>query len=114
MASPGQAVTAAPAYHMALAGNNLPRVEVVDIGADFDDLADKFVTHYHGHRNGLLSPAVPMIDMHVSTANSGSLDLDQHVIDTDRWNRHFFQPETGCGLFLDQCFHVLAFFLKCY
>src|SRR5690554_1394163 len=112
MAASGQAVTAASAYHMALAGNNLPRVEVVDIGADVDDFTDEFMAYYHGYGDGLPGPAIPTVDVHVSPADSGALDLDQHVIDTDRWNGYFFHPETGGGLLLDQCFHVAAFFLK--
>ncbi len=42
------AIAAAPADDVALAADDVPGIEVVDIGADLHNFADKLVTDGHG------------------------------------------------------------------
>ena len=79
----GQAVAAAAADHVPLAADDLADVEVLDVRADLDDLADELVADHHRHRDRLLRPGVPGLDVHVGAADPGAQHLDQHVVDAD-------------------------------
>ena len=74
-----------------------PGKEVVDVGADFDDLADELVADDHRHGDGLLRPGVPVVDVEVGAADAGAKDLDEHVVDADLRFRDVFQPKAGFG-----------------
>ncbi len=107
VAPAGHAVAAAPAHHVALAGDDLARVEVDDVGPHRHDLADKLVAHHHGHRDGLLRPGVPVVDVHVGAADRGAPDLDQDVVDA-RGPARGHPPARGRGGILSS--PVLAWF----
>ncbi len=59
VAAPGQAMTAAAADDVALAADDLAGVEVADVGADLDDLADELVAHDERRFDGRRRPGVP-------------------------------------------------------
>ena len=44
---------------------------------------DELVADHHRHRDRLLRPGVPVVDMHVGAADPGAQHLDQHVVDAD-------------------------------
>ena len=71
MPAAGKAVAAAAADHVAFAADDVAGEEVVDVGADRDDLADELVADRHRHRDGLLRPFVPVVDVDVGTADAG-------------------------------------------
>jgi hypothetical protein len=77
------------------AADDLPREEVRDVGARFDDLASEFMPDYKRYRDCSLGPFVPVVDVEVGTADGSSADADQDVVNTDLWNRYILDPETG-------------------
>jgi len=82
MAAPGAAVTAVAANDVSFAGNALPDLEVANVFADFFDVPDVFVPDDHRHGNGLLRPLVPLVNMHVGSANGGFFDANQNIVRT--------------------------------
>jgi hypothetical protein len=98
MTATGETVAAATTDYMALPRDNLPGMKVIDVGTHIDNLANKLMTHDHGHRNGCLSPIVPVVDMHVGAADGSAFDFDQDVVDTHFWFRHIFQPEADASV----------------
>ena len=97
MPPPRQAVAAAATDNMTLATDNLAGKEVGDIRADFDNLADKLMPNDQRHRNGLLRPRIPVVDMQVRSADARALDTDQNVIDADTGLGNLFQPQARLG-----------------
>src|SRR6201997_1823193 len=95
MAAAGEAVAAASANDMALAADDIARVEVVYVGTDLDDLADELMADGHGHGDGLLGPLVPLIDVNVGSADAGVPDADQDVVDADGRFCDVFKPQAA-------------------
>jgi hypothetical protein len=70
--------------------------------------AHKLVTDGHWHWNGFLRPVIPVVYVHVGTADGCFQDADEHVIPGKLWNRNFLQPETGLAFgFHDGLHHLL-------
>src|ERR1700733_14716860 len=69
MAAPGETITASAANHVTLATYQIAGEEVRNVGADLDDAADEFVPNGHRHRDCLLRPRVPLVDMDIGAAN---------------------------------------------
>ena len=86
---------------MAFAADDVAGIEVVYVGADFDDLANEFVANGHGDGDGFLSPVVPLVDVDVSAADAGVADADEDVIDADFGFGNFFEPEARLSLAFD-------------
>src|SRR5689334_6099134 len=63
MAPARQAITATAANDVAFAAHDRARMEVVHIGANLDDFADKLVSDCHWDRNGGSRPIVPLINV---------------------------------------------------
>ena len=102
-----QAVPAMTADHMPFATYNFAHAEVGYVRAHLHDFTNKLMSYHHGHRNGFLRPGVPLVNVNIGATDSGSQDLDQHIIDADSWNRHLGQPEARPGLGFDKRFHCL-------
>ena len=66
-----------------------------------DDFADELVADGHGHRNGVLRPLVPIVDMDIGAADAGVADAYQHVVDSDFWFGDILKPKALLGLALD-------------
>ncbi len=111
MAAACHAVAAAAADYMALAGDYLPFLEGIHIGANINNFADKFMANNHRHWNSGLGPFVPVINVHVSATNCRALYFNQHIINTDCWLRHIFQPQPDSRIPFDQCFHAVIFLI---
>ncbi len=80
VAASGAAVAAVAAGDVTLARDAIARLEARDFAADLHDLAAVFVPDRHRHRDGLLRPGVPVIDVHVRAADGAALDADQDVV----------------------------------
>ena len=100
VAAAGHAVATAPADDVALAADQVAYLEVVDVGADLDDLADELVADHQRHRDRRLRPGVPGVDMEVGAADAGLLDPDQDVVDADRGLGNVAQGEARRSLAL--------------
>src|SRR5262245_61221442 len=83
MAATRQAIAPSAADYMPLRTDDYSRKEVLHIRTHLDDFADEFVSHNHRHRNRLLRPRVPLVNMQVSAANAGSVDTNEHIVDAD-------------------------------
>ena len=92
MTPAGEAITAAPADHVAFAADNFPRVEIVYVRPNGNNLAYKLVPHRHRHRNGLPRPLIPLINVQIGSANSGFPDSYQDIVDSDCWLGYIRQP----------------------
>jgi hypothetical protein len=68
------------ADQVAFAGTALAEAQPLDIAADSDDLARKFVAGDKRHRNRPRRPVVPLPDMDVGAADAGLVDADQDVV----------------------------------
>ena len=71
----GEAVAAAAADHVALAADEVAGVEVADVGADLDDLADELVAHDERRLDGRRCPGIPGLDVQVRAADAGLVTL---------------------------------------
>src|SRR4029077_6097843 len=69
--------------------------------------ADELVTDRHWHRNRLLRPGVPIVDVNVSAADGSFQHPDEHVITVHFRNRNFLEPQPGLRLGLHNGLHHL-------
>ena len=93
MRTPGAAVTAVAAGDMTFAGNAVAQLKAANFLADTHHFADVFMPHYHRNRNVLLRPLVPVVDMHVSTANRGLANFNQQIVVADFRFRYVGHPD---------------------
>ena len=68
----GQAIAAAAADDVSLAADDLAGVKILDVRADLDDFADELMADDHRHRDGLLRPGVPFVDVQIGAADAGA------------------------------------------
>src|SRR5262249_28293779 len=107
----GEAVAAMTTDDVAFAGDDVADVEVVDIGAGGDDSADEFVADMHGDGDGFLGPGVPVVDVHIGSADAGAEDFDHDVVDAVFGERDIFEPKADFAFAFDEGahgFHGLA------
>jgi hypothetical protein len=100
-----EAVAAATADDVPFAADDVAGAEVLHIGPDFDDASDEFVADYHRNGDRLLSPVIPVVDMHVGAADAGAEHLDEDVVDANRRLGDIFEPQADCTVLFDQRFH---------
>src|SRR5262249_11305075 len=97
----------APAAHdVPFPGDEFTGFEIVDVRADLNDPADEFMADDHRHGNGAASPVVPVVDVGVRAADSGSKDADQDVVDSDGGLLNISQPQTRLGMGFRQRFQI--------
>src|SRR4029077_3155320 len=102
------AVPAPPADDVALAANEVAHLEVAYVRAEGHDLAGGLVGDHHGHRDRLLPPRVPAVDVEVGAADPGLVNADQDVVDAGLGRRHVLEPEALLPLRLHQRLHWAA------
>src|ERR1700682_1111594 len=93
---------------MSLAGNPVAGMKTAYFAAHLDDLAGILVTHGHGYRHRLLSPSIPVVDVHVGAANGGAMHFDEYVVVSHGGFRNVLHPNPRFGACLDQRFHSLS------
>ena len=71
VAPAGAAVAAVAAGDVAFARDAVADREAAHFAAHVDDAAEVLVADGHGHRDGLLRPGVPVVDVHVGAADRG-------------------------------------------
>src|SRR5436190_17256352 len=47
--------------------------------------------------NPILRPAIPLIDMQISSTDGGDVHLDQHIASAKTWNLDFSDLRAWCG-----------------
>ncbi len=100
-----QAVATVTADKMSFAGNNITGLEIMHISANLLHPSDKLMTDVHGHGNRLFRPFIPVIDVHIGTADCCFVYLYQDIVVANLGYRNLTQPETRLRLGLDQCLH---------
>src|SRR5262249_32893283 len=101
----GEAVATVATDDVALAADDVARVEIADVGTDLDDAADELVPDHHRYGDRLLRPGVPLVDVQVGTADAGGEHLDQDVSDAARRYRLLVEPQSRLRPLLDQGLH---------
>ena len=107
VAAAREAVAAASADDVPLAGDDLAGMEIVDVAADGLDAPDEFVARDHRDRDGLLRPGIPVVDVYVRAADGVLEHPDEHVVHADLGQRDFFEPEAGFGAAFNEGVHGL-------
>ena len=103
-----QTISTAAADYVSFATDNFAGVKVVHIGSDRDDFADELVPNRHGNRNSRARPFVPLVNVNVSTANSGMSDANQNVIYADDGFGYVLEPQAGRRLTFYKCLQQLC------
>src|SRR6202035_4870314 len=105
MPTPCTTVAAEAAGDMAFARHAVADREATHFLPHLDNFAHIFVTHMHGHGNGLLRPLVPFPDMDVGAADGRARDADHHVVMADFRLLDASQRQARCMFQFCQCFH---------
>src|SRR5579884_3152606 len=71
MAPARQAIAAAAANDVTFTADNFAGMKIVDVRANFCNFADKLVADGHRHGDRVPRPLVPLIDMEISSTDSG-------------------------------------------
>src|SRR3954469_5115505 len=108
MTPPGHAVAAAAAHDVPLAADEIADLEAADVRAALHDLADELVPDHQRHRNRLLRPRVPVVDVQVGAADPGLAHPDQDVVDTDLRNGDVLERQARRSLRLDERLHAIT------
>ena len=98
VAPAGAAIAAIAAGEVAFARHAIAEREAAHFAAHVDDAAEVLVAHGHGHRDGLLRPGIPVVDVHVGAADRGLGDLDEHIVGADLGLRRC--PSSRCRVAL--------------
>jgi hypothetical protein len=105
MTPSSQTVSTAAAYYMSFSRDEIADFEIVNIASDLNDPAYELVTDRHGDGNGLSSPLVPVVNVHIRAADRRLVNLDEDVIDPHFRNRNLFQKDAGLPFGFNQGFH---------
>ena len=76
MTATGHAIATTSTDDMSFAADNIAWFEVCDIIAYRYDFTDEFVSDYHWDGDRFPSPFVPLINVEISPADTGSVDVD--------------------------------------
>src|SRR5687767_6016017 len=106
MAPARATVAAEAACDVTFARDPVTHGEAAHFAAHVDDTPVVLVPDGHRHRNRLLRPGIPIVDVHVGAADRGLHDLDEDVVRADGWHRDVLHPDAGAGFTLDQCLHI--------
>ena len=110
----GVAVAAVTAGDVALAADPHTHFKAGDAGAQLRDLAHILVADDHGGLHMLGGPGGPVVDMHVRAADSGFVDLDEHLAGAGHGHGHLPELQTDArhGLY-DGIHHLLGHMQNC-
>src|SRR2546428_9573638 len=70
------------AENVSLTGDNVAFAEIGDFLAYFDDFSSKLVSHYHGRLDLVPNRFVPVVDVHVRSADRCGFYPDENVSET--------------------------------
>ena len=93
---------------MPLAADEVADLKVAHIGADRRHLPGELMSDDHRHRDRLLRPGIPPVDVQVGAADPRLADADQNLVDPELGFGHVLEPQTLGGFGLDQRAHATA------
>jgi hypothetical protein len=101
----GETIAAMTANNVTFARHEIARRKTFHPSADALDHADKFMPDDHRHRDRLLRPGVPVVNVDIGPADRSFPDPDEHVVVAHFRHRHFLEPKPGFRLAFDQRLH---------
>jgi hypothetical protein len=102
---PSHTITTPATYNMTFARDDLPNMKISHVRSGFNYFAHELVSDDHGHRNSLLSPFVPLPDVHISPAYGGPPHSDKNIVDAGDWHRGVCECQARTGLRFHKSFH---------
>ena len=105
MAAALKAVSAFSANNVSLTGNDISNLPVDNVFADLCNLSHVFVTDNHRSFNCFLRPLVPVVNVQISTADSGLMYFDFYFVRANLGLGHVHEPKTLFGQFFNKSFH---------
>ena len=102
-----EAIAAATADNVALAGNQIADLQIRYARADGLHYATKLMTDGHRHGNRALRPGIPFVNMDIGTADGSLADANERVHRSDFGFGNILQPDPWLCFCFDECFHVL-------
>src|SRR6478609_7579364 len=101
----GQRIPAVSTGDVSLADRGIAARKSSHVFTDSINDTGKLMTDGHRHWDGFLRPVIPVVDVHVSTADRRLQHPDQHVVTADFWNRNILKPEARLGFRLHNGLH---------
>ncbi len=105
MTPPRQTIAAMSTRDVSLAHDEIAPRKALHVITDSINDTSELVTDGHRHWNGFLCPLIPVVDMHVGTADRRFQYPDQHVVAANLWNRNALQPQPRLALGLHNRLH---------
>src|SRR5215469_11358453 len=105
MPAASETIATPPTDHVSFAADEIAWLQVGDIRSDLDDFSAKLMSDHKRDSNGGLRPFVPVVDVHVGTANSRGEDTNFDVVDARLGVRNIFEPQAPLGTAFDEGFH---------
>src|SRR6476659_2372668 len=105
MPPPRQTIPAMSTGDVTLAHHEIAARKSFHVITDSINDPGKLMTDGHRHWNGFLRPVIPVVDMHVGTADRRLQHPDQHVVTADFWNRNILEPKARLGFRLHNGLH---------
>jgi hypothetical protein len=105
MAPSSQTIATVATGNVSLAYYEIAVRKSFDVVTNSIDDPGKFMTDGNRHWYSFLRPVIPVVDVHVGTADRRLHHADQHVTPANVWNRHVLQPQTWLALRLHDRFH---------
>src|SRR5271156_1102977 len=99
------ALQAFAASHMHLGGDEIAFLDAGYFIAERGHFTAKFVPRNRRGMNAALGPAIPVVNVQVSTADGGHLHFDEHISASVGGNFYFANLRAGCGPRLDHRQH---------
>src|SRR5215472_9432844 len=90
-----EAIAAMSTGDVTFADDKIALSESFHMIADAIHDADKLMPNDHRHSNRFLCPCLPVVDVHVRSADGCFQHSNQHVIAAYFWNRNILEPKTG-------------------
>src|SRR5215471_8954142 len=108
MTPSGQTIAAMSAGDVPFAHDEIAAGKALHVITDRINHTSELMTDRHRYWNGFLRPLIPVVDVHIGTADRRFQHPDQHVIAASFWNRNVLQPETRLAFGLhDRLHHFL-------
>jgi hypothetical protein len=96
----GAAQEASAVDNMPFGSNAIAFLNVGDESSDFDYVAGEFMADDERRLAAAARPLIPVVDVHVGSANSGAANFDQNFIVSDFRLGHITQNHSrSCGFF---------------
>src|SRR3972149_11266567 len=95
MTSSGAAVAASAADQVAFSRNAIARFKIFDGTANLFHNAAKFMPGCHWNWNCMLCPLIPLVDVQISSADSGFFYSDEKIVMANCWHGSIVHPDSS-------------------